>query len=94
MKAHYHVTINTPGYVAEDDPYIVTSKRAAAAAVADEARRYRESEWDLPRAERRTGRGSGKAGYIYFDRPGDPYDLGLAMSWTRCEDPGCEQDED
>jgi len=39
---HYHVGYNVPGYIPEMDVYVVTSKRDAISAVADEARRLND----------------------------------------------------
>jgi hypothetical protein len=89
---HYHIGSNTPGYLPEGDVYIVSTKRDAIAAVADEARQYRAQEWDLPRDERRTASGSAKEGYIHFSRPNDAYDLGLSFWWNACQDDDCQED--
>ena len=94
MGTHYHVGSNVPGYLPEGDTYTVSSKKAAAAAVADEVRRYRESEWDLPRNERRTGHGNSNDGYVHFKRPGDVYDLGISFWWQQCQETDCESDDD
>jgi len=92
-RTHYHVGSNMTTYSPEpDNVYTVTSKRDAQRALAEEARRYRESEYDLPRSERRTGHGSARDGYVHFIRPGDAYDLGLSFWWTACIETECESD--
>ncbi len=91
--AHYHVGSNVPGYLPEGDVYMVASKREARAAVASDVRRYRDEEADLPRAQRRTGHGSARDGYVKFERPGDAYDLGLIFWWQRCQD-DCSEDSE
>lgn len=93
VKTHYHVGSNTPGYLPEGDVYTVTSKREAISAVAEEARRYRDEEYDLPRSQRRVGRGSARDGGVYFERPGDPYDLGIHFWWAVCDVPDCPEDD-
>lgn len=94
MTRHYHVGSNTPGYSPECDVMTATTKREATSLLADEIARYRDSEADLPRADRRTGHGSAKSGYVHFSRPGDPYDLGLSFWWSACDQSDCETDED
>lgn len=94
IMAHYHIAINVPGYLPEGEPYTVSSLRAARAPPADEARRYREGEWDLPRKDRRTASGSARDGYIHFERPNDSYDLGVAISWTKCWADSCRDEQD
>jgi hypothetical protein len=90
-QKHYHVGHNMPGYSA-DEVYAVTTKKEAISAVADEARRYRESELDIPRRDRRTGSGSAASGRIYFSRPGDSFDLGYIYWWSGpCWDTDCVQ---
>jgi hypothetical protein len=86
---HYHVGHNMPGY-SSDDVYTVATKRDAQRAVADDVKRYRESEWDLPRRERRTASGSARDGYVKFERNGDPYDLGYIYWWSKCQ---CDEGE-
>lgn len=93
-KLHYHVGSNTPGYLPEGDVYTVSTKRDAISALADHVKRYRESEYDLPRSQRRTGKGSAASGDVYFDRPGDAYDLGLHFWWTACTEDDCESSDD
>ncbi len=90
---HYHIGSNIPGYLPDSDVYAVNTKRDATAAVADEVRRYRESEWDLPRSQRRTGHGSARNGYVKFKRTGDPYDLGIVFWWSACQD-DCDLDQE
>ena len=92
-RPHYHVQVNTPGYTPLGEGYVTTSKKWASAVLAAEARRYRDDERDLPRSQRRTGSGSAKDGYIYFSRPNDSYDLGVAMSWNACYEQDCKIDE-
>lgn len=91
MKQHYHVNSGMGGgYIL--DSYAVETKRDAIRAVAEEARRYRESEWDLPRKDRRVGHGSGVEGRFVFVRPGDVYDLGYYFEWTGpCSETDCQQ---
>ena len=91
---HYHVGSNTPGYLPEADVYTVSTKRDAMNALAYDVKRYIESEWDLPRGQRRTGKGSVKSGDVYFDRPGDAHDLGLHFWWTQCAETDCELSDD
>jgi hypothetical protein len=88
-RKHYHVGHNVPGY-SPDDVYTVETKADAQRAVAEDVRRYRESEWDLPRSQRRTTHGSARQGYVKFERPGDAYDLGYAYWWSGpCFDDDC-----
>lgn len=89
---HYHVGANTPGYLSDNETYTISTKRDAIAALADDVRRYRDQEYDLPRRNRRTGHGSAKSGYVHFERPGDVYDLGLSFWWARCSEPDCNPD--
>lgn len=91
-NVHYHVGHNIPGY-SSDDTYRVETKADARKAVAEEVRRYRESEWDLPRSQRRTASGTARDGYVKFDRANDPYDQGYAYWWNACQE-DCEEEND
>lgn len=93
MGTHYHVGSNVPGYLPEGDIYTVSSKKEAAAAVAIDVREYRDSQWDLPRQDRRVGHGSARDGYVHFERPGDSYDLGISFWWKACQD-DCSEESD
>lgn len=90
---HYHVGQNIPGYMA-DDVYVVRTKKDAIQAVRETAKRYRESEWDLPRSERRASSGNAEHGAIYFWRIGDTYDLGWRIWWDACPLPDCNTEEE
>jgi hypothetical protein len=91
---HYHVGSNIPGYVSEGDLDTYSTKRDASRAVAEKARNYRDEEYDLPRSQRRVAHGTSKQGYVKFERPNDPYDLGLLFWWARCQEIDCLPEED
>jgi hypothetical protein len=83
------------GYL-PNDVYTVPTKDEAIRAVAEDARRFEDDEFDTPANARRTKRGSAREGLIVFQRQGrGVMDLGYYFEWDGpCSELECVDDED
>ncbi len=84
MAQHYHVGMNTPGYLPESDVYQYSNRRDAMQAAADEVRRLREDGFIVY--------GSARSG-DYWTKGRSEHDLGLHVWISPCQD-DCAEDDD
>lgn len=81
-KRHYHVVVNTPGYLPESDPITVRTRREAEAAAVWEARDLREIGYQV--------HGSARANTLTAEL--SPTDLGYVIDIIGpCTDTACEE---
>lgn len=83
IRVHWHVVENTPGYLADGEPYATASVESARAYAQDRADRYRED----PDGNYRV-RGNRRDGYEISDRDRE-HDLGRVIDIIECDDPLC-----
>lgn len=99
MARHYHVGSNMVGYMPESDVYTVTSKAAAARAVAEDARQslyaYQDNLGpDSGPEDRPYKAGNARDGDVYVCRDRQPTTLEIHFWWTPCREPDCRDEED
>lgn len=90
-RIHYHVGVNTPGYLPEGEPYRVDTLVSARAAVAYEKRRIIDEDW-TDEGSAWSASGSSRTGSVYLDRK-DGSGLGLHIWYQPCSDAECTEEE-
>jgi hypothetical protein len=84
MARHYHAGYNTEGYLPEMDPITTTSRRSAAAFLAEEARRFRDDDYIVT--------GNAREGDMWATPRGTSHLLDTHLWWVECND-DCEVGE-
>ena len=90
MTRHYHIGQNIPGYMPMSDPYIVTTKRDAVAALIDEKERVLDSDMGFhdspPRATLHCVGNARRDLSLFISDDSMIHDLGLSLWADVCTD--------
>ena len=98
MADHYHVGQNIRGCQPDSEPYVVETLDDAQEALADDLKRFLDDEWDVPSEHRRSvamtinDDPDGIDGKTIILVSAWPYDQGVALFYSRCQDPSCERE--
>ena len=93
MNKHYHVFVEMPGYLPENEPEIYPTRKQAEAAAKWHADGYRDMIADsqpYPTAAEWQVTGSARSGRYTVER--GPYALPTYITIATCDDATCEQE--